>query len=193
MDILRSYFHFFLKHTKTKTDLKQTRLTGTIGRIFTDYDESLTVLLMMNNWTTWEMIAKGEKTLVEIGNRYRLYTKAEDASEEGGETSEEKKRKIKYRGWSKDGIVMYNKIVYRMRKMKFKDSVRERQEKMEEQLFEEMKEKYGDKVKVGREIDDGNDSDSEIGWEDGDAGVVTSVYSKFDLKDGDSSSDENEE
>ena len=179
LDVIRAYQHFFLKHTKTKTEMKRWIGEKKIGEIFTVYDEGLVILLMMNNWTTWEILSKGKRTAREIGNRYRLYTKAEDGSqvnkkdedreaevvdEDCGEdesvvVNEKRTRKVQYRGWSKEGISVYNKIVERMMRMKIKEVVCKRQIELESELFEEMKEKYGNKK--GKGVYDDSDSDDD--------------------------------
>lgn len=167
LDVLRAYYHFFLKHTKTKTEMKKVIGKEKLGKTFTIYDEGLAILLMMNNWTTWEMLAKGEKTAKEIGNKYRLYTKADDGMEDESIAGGEKKRKVQYRGWSKEGISMYNSIIKRLDKMKHKKEPFERQDYLENELMEELQEEYGDrKRKNALSNEDSDSDDSEIRWDE---------------------------
>ena len=72
MDMFRSFVHFGLQHIKSKIDWQYERQDVTISNFFSVYDESFIILLMMNSWKEFEMMARGER--IPRGDRKTLFT-----------------------------------------------------------------------------------------------------------------------
>ena len=134
MDMFRSFVHLCLQHTKSKIDWQYERQDVTISNFFSVYDESFVILLMMNSWKEFEMMARGER--IPRGDRQTLFTNCiVDEIDEISDSSTNGSRGIgtnsvsvssagtssvvgngrtkmkKTKGWSVRGIERYNVII----------------------------------------------------------------------------------
>ena len=134
MDMFRSFVHFGLQHIKSKIDWQYERQDVTISNFFSVYDESFVILLMMNSWKEFEMMARGER--IPRGDRKTLFTNCiVDEIDEISDSSTNGSRGIgtnsvsvssagtssvvgngrtkmkKTKGWSVRGIERYNVII----------------------------------------------------------------------------------
>ena len=135
MDMFRSFVRFGLQNIKSKIDWQYERQDVSISTFFSVYDESFIILLMMNSWKEFEMIAKGEK--IQRGDRKTLFTNcntdekninsvesnrnnrldgmnsvsAESSIGNDMVSGASRKKIKKTKGWSVRGIERYNKII----------------------------------------------------------------------------------
>lgn len=156
LDMFRSFIHFCLQHIRSKIDWQYERQDVTISNFFSVYDESFVILLMMNSWKEFEMMARGER--IRRGDRQTLFTNCivdelnncSDGNSNGtrgtGTNSESvstiettsirgngKGKGKKQKGWSAKGIETYNMIIkhiYNLRQ-------RQEQKDMENSIMKE--------------------------------------------------------
>ena len=59
--IIRSFIHYCLSKMVTTSIWMATRSEQRAGLLFTIHDEAFAILVMMNSWSVWESIVKGER------------------------------------------------------------------------------------------------------------------------------------
>lgn len=143
-DMFRSFVNICLQHTKSKIDWQYERQEVMISNFFSVFDESFIILLMMNSWEEFELMAKGEK--IPRGNRKTLFTNCNvednDTTSSNGSSiatrdstssisvssvgtssnvrGNNNKNIKKIKGWSVKGIERYNEIIKHVCKMRQK-------------------------------------------------------------------------
>ena len=132
-DMFRTFVHFCLQHTRSKIDWQYERQDVRISNFFSVFDEAFIILLMMNSWDEFELVAKGEN--IPRGNRKTLFTNcsvdslessSNGSSDRSVATGSDVRSRIgtsvtkKIKGWSVRGIERYNDIIKHVYKMRQK-------------------------------------------------------------------------
>ena len=99
-DITRAFAHYFLCHVIPTNVWNGSKHNTRLGMLCTIQDEAFVLLIMMNNWKVWELMAKGDK-------------RGRGSSSEINSLSLFTNKKAKFgdkeqvvKGWNMDGIWM---------------------------------------------------------------------------------------
>jgi len=126
-NVLYAFVHYFLKHLVTKTTWGRGFTLQRIGNLFSEDDEAFAILVMINAWNEWEfLVSAPQRNLVtDKKNKKTRYTNCKvdkQPMEDDNETVRDSesgtcpsqcsgiKTTAKVRGWSREGLDMYNTI-----------------------------------------------------------------------------------
>lgn len=129
--MFRSFVDYCLMNTIGTIEWKGLKTEEVVSSVFTVHDEAFAILVMMNCWDEWEDRAKGKK--IDRKNVKTLFTKSRDSDREQSVSSNDIRTQLRgiggrgavnnsnnkvTRGWNKEGMCMFNKLVKHIHTMR---------------------------------------------------------------------------
>ena len=126
IDIYRAFAHYGLSNVVPSNVWNVSKSEDRISKIFSIQDEAFVLLLLMNNWSVFESMARGEKR--ERGKQWEtLFT---------NRTKTYNGVQVKIKGWNNEGLKEFNETINYLTTVRNMDAVIN----VEENLMKEYKE-----------------------------------------------------
>ena len=117
--VLKAFVHYALRNMIPSNEWAASKSEICVGKIFTIYDEAFAVLVLMNNWMEWKAMVGGQDRKRDENSKTLFTNKHIVLSQGGGRTSgstddsirRKKKNLVQIKGWSEEGISVYNEIL----------------------------------------------------------------------------------
>ena len=148
----KAFVHYALRNMIPSNEWVASKSEICVGKICTIYDEAFAVLVLMNNWLEWKAMVGGQDRRRDENSRTLFTNKhvslggERNSGSTEGSRRRKKKNMVQIKGWSEEGISVYNKI------LQYLVSVRNESEykDIEEELLEIYKDEEGDGTKGGK-------------------------------------------
>ena len=126
IDIYRAFAHYGFSNVVPSNVWNVSKSEDRISKIFSIQDEAFVLLLLMNNWSVFESMARGEKR--ERGKQWEtLFT---------NRTKTYNGVQVKIKGWNNEGLKEFNETINYLTTVRNMDAVIN----VEENLMKEYKE-----------------------------------------------------